>query len=168
MVTITHLLPAPHHLSLQSSWLCRRYPFPFSSTSCIHLCTRCQEELFQAKERNRLGSSQTCVTGKIGHLAVTQLLRSALFGPLQPRPVLGLPILREAAAHGHLKKWGEERHRAVSCRQTREHSPTRRWPPEHREGGPVAPACRTVLGRGARQMFIEHGVPALLEALHPN
>lgn len=105
MVTITHLLPAPHHLSLQSSWLCRRYPFPFSSTSCIHLCTRCQEELFQAKERNRLGSSQTCVTGKIGHLAVTQLLRSALFGPPQPGPVLGLPILREAAAHGHLKKW---------------------------------------------------------------
>lgn len=102
---------------------------PFSSTACIHLCTRCQEELLQAKERKRLGSSQTCVTGKIGHLAVTQLLHSALFGPLQPGPVLGPPILRGAAAHGHLKKWGEERHGAVSCRQTRKHSPTRRWPP---------------------------------------
>lgn len=40
--------------------------------------------------------------GNVGHLAVTQPLRFALFVPLQPGPVLGLPIQKS------LKKQGEE------------------------------------------------------------
>lgn len=99
--------PTPPFDDLAAVHLPSRLPF---LPPHVHTMPRGTHSFSQARERNFLAPLRLEKQGNVGRLAVTQAPRSALFGPLQPGPVLGLLGLRAAAAQGHL---GESRRLAV-------------------------------------------------------